>query len=93
MTAKEMFERLGYKQIIKKNTNGTVYLIEYIRKKTGWKHTYSYYEFWLCNKSIKTATYYDDYDLHHEYQFKPKEIPFNQLQAINKQIEELGWNK
>ena len=93
MSAKEMFEKLGYKQIIKKNDDGVVYLIEYVKRKTGWKHTQSYYEFWLYNKSIKTATYYDNHDLHHEYEFKPKEITFNQLQAINKQIEELGWNK
>lgn len=71
MTAKEMFEKLGYEQIY--NT------INYI--------IYDYEE----NFEIKF------YRPHKLIEIVGKE-PYNtldmeELQAINKQIEELGWNK
>lgn len=66
MSAKELFEKLGYKQIIKKNQRGEIYFIGYEKRRTGWTHAYSYYEFWLSTKTIKTGTYNDKHDLHHE---------------------------
>ena len=89
MSAKDMFEKLGYKQNIVKNENGKIYIIEYIKKKS--RGYYSYYEFWIIKKEIFTSYYEDYFNLHHDYTFKPKCIPFNQLKAVIQQCKELEW--
>ena len=72
MTAKDMFEELGYK-IIENNKNQLTYKI-FI-----WIDDYEVVEknitFWLLDKT---------FELDGEFTIK-------ELQAINKQVEELGW--
>ena len=66
MSAKEMFEELGYKQI-----NNDNYSTCYSNEEENY-YIY-FYNYW---KKIEV--------LH--------DITMKQLQAINKQVEELGWN-
>ncbi len=93
MNAKEMFEKLGYKQKIKRNDCNNIYLIEYKKEKTGWEHRVSVYQFWIAKKEIKTTNFCNYQSACYCYKHVPKIIPYEQLQAINKQVEELGWNK
>lgn len=72
MSAKEMFEELGYKLIIQ-----TDYVICYQNKRKS--HIY----FENHNKIIDLAS----------QETKNKKLTLKQLQAINKQIEELHWNE
>lgn len=80
MSAREMFEKLGYKKLYKNKS-------------------YMFYE----KEIIENPVYEDDY-LHIEFNFKmkaicktlgddntPSDITLEELQAINKQVEELGW--
>lgn len=76
MSAKEMFEELGYEEISKPNTityrlnKGYFYYICFkLNKKTVYKSKGT------CGKEVASS------------------ITTNELQAINKQVEELGWNK
>lgn len=80
MNAKEMFEKLGYKGIEVNNT------IEYY---TGEKEKYKVIRFWKDSKHIELfGEYYTDGDLdNYEYY----EDDYKLFNAINKQIEELGW--
>ncbi|MDY2804539.1 MAG: hypothetical protein SOT91_04160 [Bacilli bacterium] len=81
MTAKEMFEKLGYKQEKSKNT--ICYSIKFVITEI------CYIEFNLVDKTINSCRISDS-------PFSPSrdaEISFEELQAINKQVEELGWNK
>lgn len=74
MTAKEMFEKLGYKHF-----------------DNGIRITYQNYEisecklieFQLCNKKMWLA---DDSE-------ELVELSLKEIKAINKQVEELGWNE
>ena len=69
MTAKEMFEKLGYK-IVENNNSRITYTI---------KSTDNEITFWLEYKS---------------YVLEHNELLTNELlKAINKQVEELGWNE
>ena len=82
MSAKEMFEKLGY-EIDEQNNKEILY-------KMKWE--------------IST-TYYVSFDLEHKWlecfitsdsPFEPSKsytIDIDLLQAINKQVEELGWNE
>lgn len=76
-TAKEMFEELGYKE-----TENDIYFLKYF-KKGNLNH----------DKEItfhgldRTFTVKDDNGINYRW------INLDELQAINKQIEELGWNK
>ena len=79
MSAKEMFEKLGYKiDMIQE------YCIGYIRQKT-------------TDKVEKTITFLDPgtskYFVIIEGDRVNPTISLEELQAINKQVEELGWNK
>ena len=67
MSAKEMFEQLGYKQ-----TNNNTY-------STCYKNEEEDYYIYFYNYSKKIEVLHD--------------ITIQELQAINKQVEELGWNK
>lgn len=87
MTAKEMFEMLGYRLVEVENpiTRGIYeYDIQY-EKFDG-----SFYQQILFNNSTKL--------MHTSCELFNKTIDFicytpELLQAINKQVEELGWNK
>ena len=87
MTAKEMFEKLGYK--LNGNIYGTYYF-DYIKKKDKIK--------------LDGRNYYFESRINFDHELKavkkdcnPTEwygidmITLEELQAINKQIEELGW--
>ena len=79
MTAKEMFEKLGY--VIDINCLG---ILRYVKHDTNYNIDY-YIRFFgdlkeiSCNKLEENELSIFDIDL-------------NLLQAINKQVEELGWN-
>jgi hypothetical protein len=73
MTAKEMFEELGYK-IYK----GFCY-IEYTKEKPINRYQYDSYQI-RFNDNDKKVSIYQNIDL-------------QELKAINKQIEELGWDE
>lgn len=70
MTAKEMFEELGYE------IKDTEYYIEYFKKN-------DYIQFWKNNFNKITVHSLSG----------TMALDIRELQAINKQIEELGWKK
>lgn len=74
MTAKEMFEELGYKQTDKFPT-----YIEYLKKG---KTAIIEITFDLEDKRVIK----EDFNTGYSYYIK-----YDELQAINKQVEELGW--
>lgn len=81
MSAKEMFEELGYKLKYKNK-----YVIMYIKPDV------------ILNEVLPLDLYqYYKIIINIQYQFIEKygsSISFEELQAINKQVEELwGWNK
>ena len=74
MSAKEMFEKLGYEQKIK---DDVIYYFKSINVPKKFGHIYIYnINFILKDKELFTS----------------KNLDYKELQAINKQIEELGWN-
>ena len=75
MTAKEMFEKLGYELFIMSNNE-----ICYMSK----NHEY-YISFYLDDKVIQCSEN-DAYNT-------SIAISIEELQAINKQVQELGWNE
>lgn len=83
MTAKEMFEKLGYKQV-KKSENS----VRYEGQPTMIGAYEFYIEIWkreeLDDFLVRKATILKEY---------VSNIWGEELQAINKQVEELGWNK
>ncbi len=74
MKAKDMFKKLGYKEI-----ENNAEEITYESKMTidDWEQEISSITFWLNEKVLDSDNYID----------------VNLLQAINKQVEELGWNE
>lgn len=80
MTAKEMFEKLGYEiQYISKNQ--VVYKQE---------HSFGACKQIIINDLPNTNRgFYVNYSVENQGGY----ISFKELQAINKQVEELGWNK
>ena len=87
MTAKELFEGLGYELISyddKQLVNYRVYIDEDTFMQVVFNNKYK--SFW-CGQTRNT--YFNGY-LQKENSFTS--IDMNLLQAINKQIEELGWN-
>ena len=76
MSAKEMFEKLGYKQVDK-----SIYLIEYCKFVPATdENNLSGYD-WENHIKFGNLNVYSD-----------KFVNIELLQAINKQVEELGWN-
>ena len=74
MSAKEMFEELGYKQKIQ---NDVIYYFKEINIPKRYGSTIFYHiNFILKDKEI----------------FISKNLSLEELKAINKQVEELGWN-
>ena len=85
MTAKELFEELGYKKEIDNKIHITYYNGNFENEQK-------------CDKQItfdlesKSFIAYSPYELN-DYEDCSIFINIDELQAINKQIEELGWNK
>ena len=75
MSAKEMFEKLGYKE-----TENDIYFLKYY--KICKLHHDKEIKF---HKLDKTFCVKDDYGTLYRW------IDLEELQAINKQVEELGW--
>lgn len=81
MSAKEMFEELGYELRSHKN------IIRYVNKQ--YVSDWNYIDFNLKEKTIYAHIMSDS-------PFTPDsplELNLKEIQAINKQIEELGWNE
>lgn len=86
MSAEEMFEELGYKLV--KHETYMFYYKDILNHEDEEDHENDMYitiaiEFSFKEKKVM-KTYDDDYG---EY------ITLEELKAINKQVEELGWNK
>lgn len=83
MSAREMFEELGYKEVKK-----TDYSVRYEGQPTMIGVYEFYIEIWKREEMddflVRKATIQKEY---------VSNIWGEELQAINKQIEELGWNK
>ena len=80
-TAKEMFEKLGYKQLGSFKPDDNYIIIAYEKKLYGDKEYIYFYganEIRICLEDKKGRIY-------------PPIVELEELQAINKQIEELGW--
>lgn len=82
MSAKEMFEKLGYKQLIVHEPYYMFYIKE-LKENPEYENDEIHLEFNFKNKTI-SKTYGDDNSVY--------PITIDELQAINKQIDELGWN-
>ena len=76
MSAKEILEKLGYEE-----TENDIYFLKYFKK--GNLHHDKEIKF---HKLDKTFTVKDDNGINYRW------INLEELQAINKQVEELGWN-
>lgn len=79
MDARGMLEELGYE--IKEKTSK---YLRYLKKDSEYGSG-AYIEFDLVNKKIRLYTKTPNYNNN------PRYADFNEFQAINKQIEELGW--
>lgn len=82
MSAKEMFEELGYKLI----RECKYYLLyeKALKEDAEYENDYLHISFEKQEKAF-IKTYGDDNS--------PEIVSMQELKAINKQIEELGWNK
>lgn len=84
MTAKEMFEKLGYvvfTKTIEKNKDLGIHFSEIYVKKINYE-----------NNTIKDIFIFESGNNNNKIIVKEIYITPKELQAINKQIEELGWN-
>lgn len=81
-TAKEMFSKLGYEKLYKHNSY--MFYEKELKKNPKYENDYVHIGFEFVDKTF-SKTYGDDKSAY--------EITMEELQAINKQIEELGWNK
>lgn len=82
MSAKEMFEELGYNELIKHKTY--MFYIKPLKENVEYENDEIHLEFDFKNKTF-VKTYGDDNSVY--------EITLEELQAINKQVEELWCNK
>ena len=81
MTAKEMFEALGYEQV----TNNDNF-IEYMDDSHG-DGDYTYITFSRMWKEYEVG-YYDGYETKRR---EPMKVSIKEHEAITKQMKELGW--
>ena len=81
MTAKEMLEKIGYKDLIVHESY--MFYIKELKENAEYENDEIHLEFNFVNKTV-CKTYGDDNTA--------CGITLNELKAINKQIEELGWN-
>ena len=82
MTAKEMFEKLGYEQTIKRK-NKICYVKHYEVDGFGFDNNGITFE----DNTVECCLFNDD----SEYYTESGTIDMKELKAINKQCEELGW--
>ena len=80
MTAKEMFLELGYKLI--KDCKFYLFYEKALKENAEYENDYLHISFEKQDKEV-IKTYGDDNS--------PEAITIQELKAINKQIEELGW--
>ena len=83
MKAKEMFEKLGYRTLGTLKPNDNYIVIAYEKELYGdelYIYFYGTKEVRLYLEGKKGKVY-------------PSTITLEELQAINKQVEELGWNE
>lgn len=80
MSAKDMFEKLGY-NLYKHNTY--MFYEKALKENPEYENDYEHIEFNFISETIN-KTYGDDNSV--------SDINLEELQAINKQVEELGWN-
>ena len=78
MSAKDMFEALGYEQVIGDKEH---YFYEFIQYRDNEFQRWITFEF--NDKTISCGMYDDPVE--------PMNITINELKAINKQVRELGW--
>lgn len=81
MTAKEMFEKLGYKFI--RECEYYLFYEKALKEDAEYENDYLHISFEKQDKAF-IKTYGDDNS--------PEIITMQELKAINKQIEELGWD-
>ena len=81
MSAKEMFEKLGYNRLYE--NKHYMFYVKVLIETPEYEKDSIHLEFNFDNKTIN-KTYGDDNSV--------SEITLKELQAINKQVEELGWN-
>lgn len=92
MTAKEMFEELGFTKeyVVDALKNKKAGIIYYVQNEEKDITIY----FWLRSKTIFIGECATKEKMEYEHNtYFGGEIDMDLLQAINKQVEELGWNK
>ena len=77
MTAEEMFKKLGYERPYYEKDHTIHYTKLLYESEEGYYKKFNSITFWKRNKIITLDGYFN----------------IEELQAINKQVEELGWNK
>ena len=82
MNAEEMFEKLGYKQLGSFSPDDNYIIIAWNTEKYGETFTIYFYG----SKEVRTVMETKKGEIY------PPIISLEELKAINKQIEELGWN-
>ena len=82
MSAREMFEELGYKFI--RECEYYLFYEKALKEDAEYENDYLHISFEKLDKAF-IKTYGDDNS--------PEIIDMQELKAINKQVEELGWNK
>ena len=84
MKAREMFEELGYEKYSRFNwgvkVERNIYEVNFLKG----KHIVGY-EYYVFENSTKTIC--------HNTSCEDNYINIDELKAINKQVEELGWNE
>lgn len=81
-SAKEMFEELGYNEFYQHETY--MFYVKPLKENPEYEKDYVHLEFDFKNKTF-VKTYGDDNSVY--------EITLEELQAINKQVDELGWEE
>ena len=81
MSAKEMFEKLGYEQLGSFKSDDNYIVIAWDKEKYGDKFTIYFYG----DKAVRVVMETKRGEIY------PPIVELEELQAINKQVEELGW--
>lgn len=81
MSAKEMFEQLGYKQLGSFKPNDNYIVIAWEKEKHGDRFTVYFYS----DKAVRVIMETKRGEIY------PPIIELEELQAINQQVKELGW--
>ena len=84
MTAKEMFEELGYKCLGGDITSGYI-AIKYFKEENCCEYDITF----DCNRQIRICK---NHIRNKRMLLDIMDVDMKLLQAINKQVEELGWN-